>query len=161
MSNSGVHTESRTEPCGSNKDSVWTPKFDMKHLKKAEGHIGRNFVNITLKMRSIFRKTLKHHRLKMFSFTRKLLPMFAYIDSNVLSTENNVNISLAKAWIEIYKFSIMWEFNLSDKIEWVFFQVVSVSILLHGCTTWRRTKRIEKKLNGEYPRMLRAILYKS
>ena len=28
-------------------DSVWTPKFDMKHLKKAEGPIGWNIVNIT------------------------------------------------------------------------------------------------------------------
>ena len=23
-------------------DSVWTPEFEMKHLKKAEGHIGRD-----------------------------------------------------------------------------------------------------------------------
>ena len=34
-------------------DSAWTPKFDMKHLKKAEGHIGWNVVSITIKMRSI------------------------------------------------------------------------------------------------------------
>ena len=37
---------------GSIQDSVWTPKFDMKHLKKAKGHIGRN-VSITIKIRSI------------------------------------------------------------------------------------------------------------
>ena len=28
------------------------PEFDMKHLKKAEGHIGQNVVSITIKMRS-------------------------------------------------------------------------------------------------------------
>ena len=33
------------------RDSVWTPKFDMKHLKKAEGHIGRNVVIITKKIK--------------------------------------------------------------------------------------------------------------
>ena len=36
-----------------------------------------------------------------------------------------------------------------------------VSILLYGCTTWTLTKRPEKKLDGNYTRMLRAILNKS
>ena len=36
-----------------------------------------------------------------------------------------------------------------------------VSILLNGCTTWTLTKRMEKKLDGNYTRMLRAILNKS
>ena len=35
------------------------------------------------------------------------------------------------------------------------------SILLYGCTTWTLTKRPEKKLDGNYTRMLRAILNKS
>ena len=42
-----------------------------------------------------------------------------------------------------------------------FFQATVVSILLYGCTTWTLTKRMEKKLDGNYTRMLRAILYKS
>ena len=42
-----------------------------------------------------------------------------------------------------------------------FFQAAVVSILLHGCTTWTLTKRLEKKLDGNYIRMLRAILNKS
>ena len=41
-----------------------------------------------------------------------------------------------------------------------FFQVVVTSILLHGCT-WTLTKRLEKKLDGNYTGMLRAILNKS
>ena len=36
-----------------------------------------------------------------------------------------------------------------------------VSILLYGCTTWTLTKWLEKKLDGNYTRMLRAILNKS
>ena len=36
-----------------------------------------------------------------------------------------------------------------------------MSILLYGCTTWTLTKRMEKKLHGNYTRMLRAILNKS
>ena len=42
-----------------------------------------------------------------------------------------------------------------------FFQAVVVSILLYGCTTWTLTKRLEKKLDSNYTRMLRAILNKS
>ena len=51
---------------------------------------------------------------------------------------------------------------LSEK-KWIqlFFQAAVVSILLYGCTTWTLTKRLEKKLDGNYTRMLRAILNKS
>ena len=42
-----------------------------------------------------------------------------------------------------------------------FFQTAVVSILLYGCTTWTLTKWIEKRLDGNYTRILRAILNKS
>ena len=42
-----------------------------------------------------------------------------------------------------------------------FFHAAFVSILLYGCTTWTLTKRMEKKLDENYTRMLRAILNKS
>ena len=41
-----------------------------------------------------------------------------------------------------------------------FLQAAVVSILLYGCTTWSLTKQMEKKLDGNYTRMLRAILNK-
>ena len=39
-----------------------------------------------------------------------------------------------------------------------FFQAAVMSILLYGCTTWTLTKHMEKKLDDNYTRMLRAIL---
>ena len=48
-----------------------------------------------------------------------------------------------------------------DKMKRSFFQAAVTSILLYGCTTWTLTKRLEKKLDGNYTRMLRAILNKS
>ena len=36
-----------------------------------------------------------------------------------------------------------------------------MSILLYGCSTWTQTKQLEKKLDGNYTRMLRAVLNKS
>ena len=42
-----------------------------------------------------------------------------------------------------------------------FFQAAIVSILLYECSTWTLTKRMEKKLDGNYTRKLGAILNKS
>ena len=50
---------------------------------------------------------------------------------------------------------------LTSRLKRSFFQAAVVSILLYGCTTWTLTKRLEKKLDGNYTRMLRAILNKS
>ena len=54
------------------------------------------------------------------------------------------------------------ELNCELMLNWnVWNRTVYVSILLYGCTTWTLTKRLEKKLDGNYTRMLRAILNKS
>ena len=47
------------------------------------------------------------------------------------------------------------------KMKRSFFLAAAVSILLNGCTTWTLTKRLEKKLDGNYTRLLWAILKKS
>ena len=60
-----------------------------------------------------------------------------------------------------YSIYCHWKPDLTDKIKRSFFQSAVVSILLYGCTTWTLTKRLEKKLDGNYTRMLRAILNKS
>ena len=50
---------------------------------------------------------------------------------------------------------------MADKIKRSFLQAVVVSILIYWCTTWTLTKRMKKKLDTNYIRMLRAILNKS
>ena len=59
------------------------------------------------------------------------------------------------------RLSTIWKSDLTDKMKRSFFQAAVTSILLYGCTTWTLTKRLEKKLDGNYTRMLRAILNKS
>ena len=61
----------------------------------------------------------------------------------------------------INHFSLIISLDLTDKMKRSFFQAVVVSIMQYGCTTWTLTKRLEKKLDGNYTRMLRAILNKS
>ena len=87
---------------------------------------------------------------------------FTYLGSSVSSIENDINTWLAKAWTAIDKLSVIWKLELTDKIKCsFFFQAGVVLILLYGCTTWMLTKRLEKKLNSNYIRMLQAILNKS
>ena len=91
----------------------------------------------------------------------KLVDKFTYLGSSVSSTKKDIYIRLTKAWTAIDRLSIIWKSNLSDKMKRSFFQAAVVSILLYGCTTWTLTKRLEKKLDGNYTRMLRAMLNKS
>ena len=90
------------------------------------------------------------------------LPAFRnfYGESSVSSTED-IDTRLTKAWTAIDRLSIILKSNLTDKMKRSFFQAAVLSILLYGCTTWTLTKRLEKKLDGNYTRMLRAILNKS
>ena len=91
----------------------------------------------------------------------KLVDKFTYLGSSVSSTEKDINTQLTKAWTAIDRLSIIWKSDLTDKMKRSFFQAAVVSILLYGCTTWTRTKWLESKLDGNYTRMLRAVLNKS
>ena len=91
----------------------------------------------------------------------KLVDKFTYLGSSISSTENDINTWLAKAWTAIDRLLVIWKSDLIDKIKCIFFQAAVESILLHGCTTWTLTKHIEKNLDGNYTRMLRALLNKS
>ena len=91
----------------------------------------------------------------------KLVDKFTYLGSNVSSTEKDIDTHLTKAWTAIDKLSVIWKSDLTDKMKCSFLQAAVVSILLYGCTSWTLTKRMEKKLDGNYTRILRAILNKS
>ena len=91
----------------------------------------------------------------------KLVDKFTYLRNSVSSTENDINTQLAKAWTAIYRLSVIWKSDLTDKIKHNFFQAVVMLILLSGCTTWTLIKCMEKKLDSNYTRRLWAVLNKS
>ena len=91
----------------------------------------------------------------------KLVNKFTYLGRSVSSTETDIDSRLAKSWTAINWLSVVWKSDLTDKMKRSFFQAAGVLILLYGCTTWTLTKWMEKKLDGNYTRMLRAILNKS
>ena len=95
------------------------------------------------------------------SSSLKLVDKFTYLGNSVSSTETNIDTRLAKAWTAINRLSVIWKSNLTDKMKRSFFQAAVASIQLYGYTIWTLTKWMEKKLDGIYTRMLRAILNKS
>ena len=94
------------------------------------------------------------------SSSLKLVDKFTYLGSSVSSTETDIDTRLSKAGTDINRLSVIWKSDMTDKMKRSFFQAAAVKILLYGCTTWTLTKRLEKKLDGNYTRMQRAILNK-
>ena len=94
-------------------------------------------------------------------------PVYKYLSCNLFLF---LSISLISVYLYIYiylflsvrsDFHMIWKSDLTDKMKRSFFQAAVVSILLYGCTSWVLTKRLKNKLDGNYTRMLRAILNKS
>ena len=98
---------------------------------------------------------------KLGGASLKLVDKFTYLGSSVSSTEKDIDTRLTRAWTAIDRLSIIWKSDLTDRMKRSFFQAAVVSILQYGCTTWTQTKRLERKLDGNYTRMLRAVLNKS
>ena len=75
------------DPRGFIKDVVRSsekvPEFD-KHLKKAGGHIGRNVVEITIKMKTIVKKTLinENHFLSPDGYLRNVVTKKTFVLEN-------------------------------------------------------------------------------
>ena len=90
-----------------------------------------------------------------------MMDKFTYLGSSVSSTKIDIDTQLTKALTAINRLLIIWKSDLTDKMKHSFFQAAIVSILQYGCTTWTLTKWLEKKLDGNYTRMLRAILNRS
>ena len=69
----------------------------------------------------------------------KLVHKFTYLGSSISSTENDINMWLAKAWTAIYRLSVIWKSDLSDKIKRNFFQAA-------GCLYYYRDAPLERWL---------------
>ena len=72
-----------------------------------------------------------------------------------------VNICVGNELSAINSLLTIRKSDISDERKWEFFQVVAVSVLLYGCTSWTLTICIKKKPDGNYTRMLRTVSIKS
>ena len=113
---------------------------------------------------------VKAHKTEFMCFNQRgdistlngsILKLVDKFTSSVSSIETDIDTRPVKAWTAIDRLSVIWKSDLTDEIKRSFFQAAIVSILLYGCTTWMLIKRMEKKLDSNYTRILRAILNKS
>ena len=83
---------------------------------------------------------------------------FKYLGSYIQSTEKDMNIRLAKSWAALNNMNAIWKSRLPDRIKRNFFRATVELILVYGSVSRTLTKDLEKRLSGNYTRMLRAIL---
>ena len=102
---------------------------------------------------------LKYNWLFVWIIDSLLIAVHAFV--NLVSMSFSVDSTLLPRYVNLSTSLSGVPSDLTDKMKRSFFQAAVTSILLYGCTTWTLTKRLEKKLDGNYTRMLRAILNKS
>ena len=82
---------------------------------------------------------------------------FKYLGSYIGSTEHDINIRTAKAWAALNNLNIIWKSNLRENLKINFFRTAVETVLVYGSVTWTMTVAMERKIDGTYTRMLRAI----
>ena len=81
----------------------------------------------------------------------KLIDQFTYLGSNISSTEKLYQYTPPELWLQ--GTAIIWKSVQSDKIKC---SCVNTSIWMHNVETNKR--KTNKKLHGNYTKMLRAVL---
>ena len=87
----------------------------------------------------------------------KSVDNYTYLGSEISSVDKEINIRIAKSWSALHKLSSIWKSNLMAILKRNFFRAVVESVLLYGYEAWTLTKKLERKLDGTYTRMLRVV----
>ena len=82
---------------------------------------------------------------------------FKYLGSYIGSTEYDINIRIAKAWAALNNLNIIWKSNLRENLKINFFRAAVETVIVYGSVTWKMTVAMERKIDGTYTRILRAI----
>ena len=84
--------------------------------------------------------------------------MFTYFDSNISSTECDVNMHVEKVWTTIDSLLIIWKSDPSNKMKCFFCELWLYQSYCMDVPYKHEQKPIEKKLDVNY--MLRAVFLK-
>ena len=87
----------------------------------------------------------------------KSVDNYTYLGSEISSMDKKIKIRIAKSWSALDKLSSIWKSNLTATLKRNFFRAVVESVLLYGSEAWTLTKKLERKLDGTYTRMLRVV----
>ena len=90
--------------------------------------------------------------------TLEVVNDFTYLGSLVSSSFADIKRRIALAWAAANKLSRIRKSTLSRTFKIRLFCSTVESVLLYGCETWTLTKKLEKRINGCYTRLLRSAL---
>ena len=82
------------------------------------------------------------HKVRSVNGTQlKSVDNYTYLGSEISSMDKKIKIRIAKSWT----------------LKRNFFRAVVESVFLYGSEAWTLTKKLERKLDGTYTRMLRVV----
>ena len=82
---------------------------------------------------------------------------YKYLGSFISSSEKDFNARKGMAWSACNNLHKIWISKLHVSIKIQLFKTLIVPILLYGCETWTLSKRMEKRLDGVYTRLLMRV----
>ena len=86
--------------------------------------------------------------------TLKMVEDYFYLGSFISSSGKNFNARKGMAWSACNNMHKIWTSQLTKHIKLEIFRATVESILLYGSETWTLSKKLEKRLDGTYTRLL-------
>ena len=85
--------------------------------------------------------------------------MYQILNTLVLgsTSEKDIDNRIGMAWTAANKMDTIIKSNMNKNLKIRFFQNTVESVLLYGSECWTITKSMEKRLNGNYTRLLRKV----
>ena len=84
----------------------------------------------------------------------KMVDDYVYLGSFISSSEKDFNTRKGMAWSACNDMHKIWTSQLPNKIKLQIFRATVEPILLYGSETWTLSKKLEKRLDGTYTRLL-------
>ena len=127
----------------------------LHHLERAAKGIG---LNVNVKKTEYISYNQQGNIKSLAGKDIKSVEEFTYLGSSITSSQKDIDIRVGKAWGAIKNLNSIWKSTLPINLKRDFFRATVETVLLYGSTTWTLTKKLEKKINGTYTRMLRVCL---
>ena len=82
---------------------------------------------------------------------------YVYLGSYISSSEKDFNTRKGKAWAACNAMNKIWSSNLDNDFKLKIFKAAIEPILLYGSETWTLFKKLERRLDGTYTRLLMRV----
>ena len=82
---------------------------------------------------------------------------YVYLGSYISTSEKDFLLRKGKAWSACNALHKIWTSNLSREFKLRIFKAAIEPVLLYGSETWTLSKRLEKRLDGTYTRLLMRV----